>query len=301
MAETVSIPDVIGAEPSALRPLPARHLSTHKQVQYDVKIPEYMHYASITRAKELRRHAEYKSNRAPTTFLSLLKDRFHKGHHETQEPQIVAGQADISEKNASLGTKDGGVIQNAPVGPRPSDWESTRESEMYLASRVMRTAGWGAAFYLISADILGASSSPWTFAQTGYGPGFAMYAAIGGISGYSGWLLWKMFLATDSDRFPVHNYADLMVRLVGPKFGYLVHVFQALQLILGVAYLILYNGQAISQISMPNPESTGLCFIACVAIFAAVGMIAGQVRTLQRFSWMANFSIFIQTLSCIIM
>lgn len=128
-----------------------------------------------------------------------------------------------------------------------------------------------------------------------------MYAGVAGISGYSSWLLWKMFLGTDSDRFPVHNYADLMVRLVGPGFGYLVHVFQALQLILGLVYLILVNGQAISQISQTTPGENGLCFIVCVLIFALVGMVAGQVRTLQRFAWAANFSIFIQTLSCVMM
>lgn len=128
-----------------------------------------------------------------------------------------------------------------------------------------------------------------------------MYLAIGIISGYSGWLLWKMFLGTDSDRFPVHNYADLMMRLVGPRFGYLVHVFQALQLILGVSYLILNYGQAISQMTQTVPGENGLCFIICVLIFALIGMFAGQIRTLQRFAWLANFSIFIQALSCIVM
>lgn len=154
---------------------------------------------------------------------------------------------------------------------------------------------------VITADVLGTTSAPWTFANTGFGPGIAMYVGIGTISCYSGWLLWKMFLGTDSDRFPVHNYADLMMRLVGPRFGYLVHVFQALQLILGVAFLILNYGQAISQISQITPGENGLCFIVCVFIFALVGMLAGQVRTLQRFAWLANFSIFIQALSCIIM
>lgn len=270
-------------------------------MQFKVDISEYMHYASITRAKEKSRNREYESTRGPTTFFSLLKDRFHKGHHEQHALQPPTNQSDISEKDSSSAKRDGAVIQNVPIEPTRSDWESTRDSELYLASRVMRTAGWGSAFYLITADVLGTSSSPWTFANTGYGPGFAMYAAIGAISGYSGWLLWKMFLGTDSDRFPVHNYADLMMRLVGPRFGYVVHVFQALQLMLGVAYLILANGQAISQISQTTPGENGLCFIVCVFIFAVAGMVAGQVRTLQRFAWMANFSIFIQTLACIIM
>lgn len=99
----------------------------------------------------------------------------------------------------------------------------------------------------------------------------------------------------------MRNYADMFMRLFGPGGGYVVHLFQAVQLILAIAYLILLNGQAISQISQYSSTTSGLCFIICVLIFTLVGMVVGQIRTLARFAWLANFSIFIQLIQCFIM
>jgi hypothetical protein len=68
-----------------------------------------------------------------------------------------------------------------------------------------------------------------------------------------------------------------------------------LQLLLSVCSLILSNGQSISQISQGNNGSNGngLCFVACLIIFMAAGFILGQIRTLQRFGWIANFAVWI--------
>lgn len=109
-----------------------------------------------------------------------------------------------------------------------------------------------------------------------------------------------MFLGLDSDRYPVRNYADLFFRCFGPSSGYFVHVAQAVQLLMIIAFLILLNGQAISQISQVNGTGPGLCFIVCVLVFALAGMIVGQIRTMQRFSWLANFSVWINLLSMFI-
>ncbi|KAG8163659.1 hypothetical protein KVR01_006956 [Diaporthe batatas] len=146
----------------------------------------------------------------------------------------------------------------------------------------------------------GRSGFKWAFAQTGYGAGFALYVSFGLLSAYSGWILWKMFLGLDSDRYPVRNYADLFFRCFGPSSGYFVHVAQAVQLLMIIAFLILLNGQAISQISQVNGTGPGLCFIVCVLVFALAGMIVGQIRTMQRFSWLANFSVWINLLSMFI-
>lgn len=116
----------------------------------------------------------------------------------------------------------------------------------------------------------------------------------------SGWILWKMFLGLDSDRYPIRNYADLFFRCFGPRSGYFVHVAQAIQLLVIIGFLILLNGQAISQISQVNGTGPGLCFIVCVLVFALAGMIIGQIRTLQKFSWLANFSVWINLLTMII-
>lgn len=116
----------------------------------------------------------------------------------------------------------------------------------------------------------------------------------------SGWILWKMFLGLDSDRYPIRNYADLFFRCFGPWSGYFVHVAQAIQLLVIIAFLILLNSQAISQISQVNGNGPGLCFIVCVLVFTLAGMVIGQIRTMQRFSWLANFSVWINLLSMFI-
>lgn len=140
-----------GSPASPRRPLPPQHISSHRQTQLGVGMEEYMHYASISRAKEVEKNREYESKRGPVTMLSLLKDRFHKGHHENQttlSPEVVANQPDISESH-DVGEKKGeAVVHNAAVEGQSDVWDAAaRDAELYLASRVMRTAGWGSAFY----------------------------------------------------------------------------------------------------------------------------------------------------------
>jgi hypothetical protein len=107
----------------------------------------------------------------------------------------------------------------------------------------------------------------------------------------SGFQLWKIFLALDSDRYPMKSYADPFFRIYGKWARLGVNLLQSLQLLLTVAALILSNGQSISQVSKGN-----LCFIACLVIFMAAGMILGQIRTLQRFGWLANFAVWLNLL-----
>lgn len=152
-----------GDEAPLRRPLPSKHMSTNKQLQFGVDIVEYtcMHYASITRAKEKNKDREYETSRGPTTLLSLLKDRFHKGHHEKADSQPPSDQVRTSDHGSTAEKKERAIVQTQPVNAiNQSVWESTVNSELYLASRVIRTAGWGSCFNLISADILGSSSSP---------------------------------------------------------------------------------------------------------------------------------------------
>lgn len=87
------------------------------------------------------------------------------------------------------------------------------------------------------------------------------------------------------------TYADCFFRVFGKWARHFVNIMQSLQLILTVAVLILSNGQSISQISKGS-----ICFIVCLVIFMAAGMVVGQIRTLQRFSWLANVAIWINVL-----
>lgn len=74
---------------------------------------------------------------------------------------------------------------------------------------------------------------------------------------------------------------------------HLVNLLQTLQMILLVAVLILNNGGAVSEISIGEngKNGNGLCFIICLLIIGIIGVVLGQVRTLQRFAWLANFSV----------
>jgi hypothetical protein len=92
------------------------------------------------------------------------------------------------------------------------------------------------------------------------------------------------------------TYADAFFRVFGKWARHAVNVMQSIQIILTVSVLILGNGQAISQLSKGS-----ICFIVCLIIFMAAGMVLGQIRTLQRFGWLANAAIWINVLTIFIM
>lgn len=114
---------------------------------------------------------------------------------------------------------------------------------------------------------------------------------FGGFALYSGWQIFNIFLALDSDKYPAKSYADLFFRVFGTWARHGINVAQCIQLLFTVSILILSNGQSISQIAKGN-----LCFIVCLIVFMAAGMILGQIRTLQRFGWLANFAVWINVL-----
>lgn len=124
------------------------------------------------------------------------------------------------------------------------------------------------------------------------------HLTMANIRGYdvssSGWILWKLFCGLDSDRYPVRGYGDFFFRLFGSGARHFINVAQAILLLLNVAVIILSNGQSISQISRgPSGESMGICFVACMLIFMALGFFLGQIRTLQRLGWLANLSVWV--------
>lgn len=82
------------------------------------------------------------------------------------------------------------------------------------------------------------------------------------------------------------NYGDIAFRIYGQWARYFVNVLQSLQFFLNVGLLILSNGQSISQLSKGN-----LCFVVCLLVFTIAGFIVGQIRTLARFGWLANISV----------
>ncbi|KAK7976525.1 hypothetical protein PG989_014988 [Apiospora arundinis] len=237
----------------------------------NVSLEEYLHYASITRAEEKIANEKYRAAKGPVTWKSIIRGRFSRNPGGNDPQSSTAGQ---------------GYAVN---GALEAEWKN--------ASRAVRTAGWGSAFYLIATDVLGPSQTPWSFSQLGYGPGFVLYTVFGLLSGYSGLILWRLFIQLDSDRYPMRNYADVFHRIFGTGMKHFVNIAQAIQLIAVLGFLILLNGQGISQMAQgPEGSYAGICFVACLIIFTVAGFVIGQVRTLQKYSWLANFAVFINLL-----
>lgn len=165
------------------------------------------------------------------------------------------------------------------------------DEEWSSASRAFRTASSGACFYLITTDILGPYGIGFTMGTLGWMPGILLYTFFGLMAGYSGYLLWKMFMGLDSHQFPLRNYGDLAFRLYGGWARHTLNVIQALALLLVLGQLTIQNGQALSQVSKFR-----LCYAVCPIIFVAAGFVLGQIRTLRRLGLIANFSVWINLL-----
>jgi amino acid permease len=134
------------------------------------------------------------------------------------------------------------------------------------------------------------------FASVGYGPAVALYLIFGVFAFISGWILWKVYLTLDSSRFPMQSYGDLFFRVYGPKMRHFINVTQAFQQFMTVCVLILGSGTTIAQLS-----NNTICFIACLVIFTAVGILFGSIRSLQRVGWLANLSVWLNVASFIMM
>ncbi|KAG2066629.1 hypothetical protein BDR04DRAFT_1106441 [Suillus decipiens] len=231
-------------------------------------IETYMYFAKIQRDKE----ALSARNDAEGGFWSGLISRTFKRSREPDQRSVVSAHSD--GKNVAPSSEGGdGVVA---------------EGEYRAASGALRTATWGSVFYLITTDILGPYSTPWAFQQVGYGPGVACFFVFGIMAAYSGFLLWWMFMKLDSERFPIRSFGDLGQRIYGSWFRHVCNILQSLQLVINVGIIILQNGQGLSQMCMFK-----LCFSVCNIVWTLAGMILGQIRTLQKFGRIANFSVWL--------
>ena len=104
------------------------------------------------------------------------------------------------------------------------------------------------------------------------------YTVFAFMAGYSGYLLWQVYLGLDSYEYPLRNYGDLAFRTMGSIPRHAVNILQSLQLLLIVGQVIIQNGMGISQTSKFR-----LCYAVCVILFVIVGFLVGQVRTLKNF------------------
>ncbi|GAA5935830.1 uncharacterized protein JCM15063_001818 [Sporobolomyces koalae] len=173
---------------------------------------------------------------------------------------------------------------------------SERETALVNARRVLRQAGWASVFYLITCDILGPFNAPYSIASIGMAPGIILYLLFGVFAFLGGWLLWKVFLGTDSLRYPIKLYGDLAQRIFGTWARHLCSFLQIIQLTLNVGLICLSNGQSLAQIINGAPGGHTLCFSVCVVVWALCGMITGQIRTLKGIGSLANASVWLNLL-----
>ena len=165
------------------------------------------------------------------------------------------------------------------------------DAEWTNASRATRTASSGAAFYLITTDILGPYGVGFAIGTLGWGPGIALYTVFGFMAGYSGYLIWHVYLGLDSYEFPCRNYGDLAFRTWGTTARYVTNILQALALLLILGQVTIQYGQNISQVSKFR-----LCYIICPLLFVIAGFFMTQIRTLKNYGLVANFAVFLNLL-----
>lgn len=125
-----------------------------------ITFEEFVYWSERTRADEALADKAMREKRGARTVKNTLKSRFTKG--QPQDPTTSVADVYSSQEEIITGIS---------------------EKEWKQASRAIRTASWGSIFYLITTDVLGPFSTPWAFAQMGYGPGVALYSVFGAMAG----------------------------------------------------------------------------------------------------------------------
>ena len=233
-----------------------------------VTFEEYRYYAQRTREEE-------KTLESPKLRWREIINR----SASKDAPQNHAG-ADFDSKEV---TQENFASKETRLRITDQEWTD--------ASRAMRTASWGAAFYLITTDILGPYGVGFAIGTLGWGPGVALYTVFGFMAGYSGYLIRHTFLGLDSYEFPCRNYGDLAFRTWGTTARYLTNSLQALGLLLILGQVTIQYGQNISQVSKFR-----LCYIVCPLLFVIAGFFMTQIRTLKNYGLVANFAVWLNLL-----
>jgi len=247
----------------------------------NVMIEEYFHYAKITR------EAENDIPIAPMPFKKVLG--FGKKEVVDVKGHVISENMPLTEGPGHTVNEKGAMDKSNTSSPA-----AITDEEWLTASRAARTATWAAVFYLITTDILGPFSVPWAFSQMGYGPGVILYTVFGALAGYTGWQIWQMFLSMDSDKYPLKTYGDIAFRIYGTFARHIINVLQSIQLLFNVGVIVIGNGNGLYQVN------SNICYVVCCVIWCVCGMFLGQIRTLQKFGWIANFAIWLNVTVIII-
>ncbi|KAL8723825.1 MAG: hypothetical protein Q9181_007160 [Wetmoreana brouardii] len=131
----------------------SRRLSTARLYNQNVTFEEYYYYALQSRTHP----SESTDNTSTASTTGMSK---YNPFRRVETPADSNGT--VNEKGS-----------NDPNGA--DAWHDVSNEEYVQASRALRTAGWGAVFYLITTDILGPFTTGWAFSQMGYGPAAVLY------------------------------------------------------------------------------------------------------------------------------
>jgi hypothetical protein len=247
------------------------------------------------RSREYEKHIEVGNMGLAGTFKMMTGQR-RPGSVSHPVP-VNTGSDDNSQEGEKSISKDVSTL-NEKIGDRPAvesggDRHGIRETEWENAQRAGRTATWGAIFYLITTDIFGPSTVPWAISQMGYGPGAALYTVFGGLAFYSGLQLWKMFCGLDSTRYPMRNYGDVGFRIFGNWARHIINILQSFQFFINVCLITVTNGQGLTQMALGSNGNGYICFTVALLVCALTSFLLGQIRTLQKLSWLANLAIWL--------
>ncbi|KIV81235.1 hypothetical protein PV11_08662 [Exophiala sideris] len=235
-----------------------------------VKFEQYLHYANETRIEQ----DQITANDPKIGWLGVLWPSKKTQHHDYNTTTSRRDSATLG-----MGEKNNGEAQPTRITVSDEEWMN--------AQRAVRQASGAACFYLITTDILGPFGLAYSFATVGWAPGVVLFTMFAVLAGYSGYLEWQMFMWTDSFRYPALTYGDLAYRIYGNAARIPINILQSIQLILTVSLITISNGLALSIVAKFK-----LCYVVCVVILVVCGMVLGQIRTLQKFGFLANLAVF---------
>lgn len=292
----------MSADPNAHPGMGERIWGLQARLDPSVTFEEFTHWAKIERELEEVEFRRYKEQTAGGGILGSLKGYFTSNPYQDAKTKNDAAHAlgSSAESGSRTDEKTGQLVtdsdDSSPRAVSPNQ-SSDLDAEWRQASRALRSAGWGAIFYLITTDILGWGQTPYVFSNTGYGLGVGIFVLMGIAAGASGIMIWRSFLALDSSRFPIVTFGDAFFRLFGPKTRHFINFAQSLQMFLSVAVVQLGQTYIIAQLAaVPN-----LCFVVCGIISLLVGMASGYMRSLKHLGWFCNASVWINVICFIIM
>jgi hypothetical protein len=260
-----------------------------------VTFEEYTFWAKIEREMEAVEHKKFAAAVSAGGIKGHLKAYFSNGNYfesgttKSIDEGPVTTEAVKNEKDHPSSGSDTAITPIAPSQTHDMD------AEWRQAARALRTTGWMTVFYLITTDILGWSQTPYVFASVGYGLGAGTFILFGIAAAFSGMMIWKVFLALDSSRYPVLSFGDPFFRLFGPKTRNFINATQALQMWCSVCVVLMGNSQILSQLAKAK-----VCYIAIVIINMVIGIISGALRSLQHIGWLCNFAVWFNIVSFII-